>query len=161
MSLIESRVPGRSLARAQSGSRAAEAGDAGSSAREQALASLREHRPLALVVALYVGACYVLRLVFGYEVLNPIERSTFVIWSSYTLIALALPAAYHLVRFNVAYMRSQRRSVGGRAGSLVESWEVYRREHFPISRLTGVVVVGTVPRSVRLTRSACATSGLR
>jgi len=140
LSLIEGGVSGRSLARAQVDSQAAEAGDAGSSAREQALASLREHRPLALVVALYVGACYALRLAFGYEVLNPIERSTFVIWSTYTLIALAFPIAYHLVRFNVAYMRSRRGSAGGQAGSLVRSWESYRRQHFSIFRLTGVVV---------------------
>ena len=113
-------------------------------ARQQLLASLREHKALAAVTAAYVGVCYLLRLVYGYEVLRPIERSTVVIWWTYLLIALAFPVAYHLIRFNVRYYRTGRGEPAGRRARLAESWEAYRREHFSVHRLGGVLVACTL-----------------
>jgi len=112
----------------------------GSSALDQVLASLREHRALAVIVLAYVAACYLLRLIFGYDVLAPIGRGTLRVWFSYTLIALSFPIAYHLIRFQLSYSRKPAGARGEGRGGLVGQWAQYHRQHFSVFRISGVVV---------------------
>ena len=102
--------------------------------REQLWAAFREHRALAVIVGAYLGACYLLRLLTDYEVMAPIDLSTLEIWFTYSTIALGLPVGYHLIRFHVGYFRNRS------DGPLVEAWEAYRRRHFSVVRIGGVVV---------------------
>ena len=69
----------------------------------------------------------------------PIDRSTLKIWLTYGMIALSFPTAYHLIRFHLRYLREPAGAQEGRGG-LVEQWEAYRREHFSVFRITGVIV---------------------
>jgi hypothetical protein len=112
----------------------------GSSALDQVLASLREHRALAVIVLAYVAVCYLLRLIFGYDVLAPIGRSTLRVWSIYTLIALSFPIAYHLIRFQLSYSRKPTGARGEGRGGLAQRWAQYRRQHFSVFRISGVIV---------------------
>ncbi len=66
-------------------------------------ASLREHKPLILLVAAFVGACVLLRVTSGYDILQPIDRRTVLAWMRFSLVGLALPLGYHLVYFHVAF----------------------------------------------------------
>ena len=102
-----------------------------------------EHKSLAIVVAAYTAACYLLHLAFGFAVLRPIDRSTVAIWWTYLLIALAFPIAYHLLRFNMQQFRSRRAQAGERVG-LARSWDAYRRVHFSAFRFGGVIVACTL-----------------
>ena len=111
-----------------------------SSSLGQVFASFREHRALASIVLAYAAICYLLRLIFGYVVLAPIDLTTLEIWFTYSALALGFAGSYHLIRFHVRYFRN--RAAAGRHGfdPLVKQWERYRVEHFSAFRLTGVVV---------------------
>lgn len=124
------------------GAAAANAVDqSGASARDQVVRSLREHRSLALIVLVYVALCYVLRLIFGYETLAPIDGDTLQIWFTYTMIALSFPTAYHLIRFHLLYLRGRSGVLdGGRGHGLVQQWVEYSRQHFSVFRIAGVIV---------------------
>lgn len=112
----------------------------GSSALDQVIASLREHRALALIVLAYVAACYLLRLIFGYDVLAPIGRSTLRVWLIYTLIALSFPIAYHLIRFQLRFSREAGGARGEGREGLAQQWTQYRGHHFSVFRISGVLV---------------------
>ncbi len=107
---------------------------------DQALAALREHRALGVIVLAYLALCYVVRLIFGFEALAPIGLSTLRIWLTYTLIALSFPTAYHLIRFHLHHFREPGGARGTGRGGLVRQWVQYRRQHFSVFRIAGVIV---------------------
>ena len=107
-------------------------------------ASLREHRPLILLVAAFVGACLLLRWASGYEVLRPIDRLTVLLWMRFTLVGLALPLGYHLLYFHVAFFIGLIRDPESYAGTLTRRFGEYRREHMTVFRVAGLLLNATI-----------------
>ncbi len=103
-------------------------------------ASLREHKPLILLVAAFVGAGVLLRLATGYDVLRPIDRLTVLLWTRFTLVGLALPLGYHLVYFHVAFFIGLIREPESYSGTLTRRFAEYRREHVPVFRVAGILL---------------------
>ena len=91
-------------------------------------ASLREHKPLILLVAAFVGVCVLLRLASGYDVLRPIDRITVLLWMRFTLVGLALPLGYHMVYFHVAFFIGLIREPESYSGTLTRRFAESR--HF-------------------------------
>ncbi len=103
-------------------------------------ASLREHKPLILLVAAFVGACVLLRVTSGYDILQPIDRRTVLAWMRFSLVGLALPLGYHLVYFHAAFFIGLIREPESYSGTLTRRFGEYRREHMPVFRVAGLLL---------------------
>ena len=103
----------------------------------QIRSSVAENAPLLAVVGAYILTCLALRTVTGHPDLAPINDSTVAVGWRYLFVAAALPLGYHLIHFLLARLH---RTGDRRRASLIEEWTEYRKRHFSVHRVVGLLI---------------------